>query len=91
MRWVFPSYFLHVHKIKYILFIIGGKIRGGLFGKAPNLSKLGTNQDIKSTMDYRAVYNSIIEDYFGVRSKFKTYGDPRLKSLFPGNVKASQV
>ena len=72
-------------------FIIGGNIRGGLFGKAPNLSKLGTNQDIKSTMDYRAVYNSIIEDYFGVRSKFKTYGDPRLKSLFPGNVKASQV
>ncbi len=72
-------------------FIIGGNIQGGLFGEAPNLGKLGKNQDIKSTMDYRAVYNSIIEDYFGVKSKFKTYGDPRLKSLFHGNGRVRKV
>jgi len=72
-------------------FIIGGKIKGGLFGAAPNLGKLGINQDINSTMDYRAVYNSIIADYFGVKSKFKTYGDARLNNLFPGNAKIGRV
>ena len=66
-------------------FIIGGNIRGGLYGEAPNLNNLARNEDIKLTMDYRAVYNSIIEDYFSVQSKFKSFSDKRLQNLFKGN------
>ena len=66
-------------------FIIGGNIRGGLYGEAPNLNNLARNEDIKLTMDYRAVYNSIIEDYFSVQSKFKSFRDKRLQNLFKGN------
>ena len=65
-------------------FIIGGNIRGGLYGEAPNLNDLARNEDIKLTMDYRAVYNSIIEDYFSVKSKFKRFRDRRLQNLFIG-------
>ena len=63
-------------------FIIGGSVNGGLYSDVPDLGNLGRNEDIKSTMDYRSVYNAIIEDYFGVRSKFSTYRDSRLKNLF---------
>ena len=66
-------------------FIIGGNIRGGLYGEATNLNNLARNEDIKLTMDYRAVYNSIIEDYFSVQSKFKSFRDKRLQNLFKGN------
>ena len=63
-------------------FIVGGKIRGGLFGTPPKLSGLGRNKDLEFTMDYRAIYNSIIEDYFGVQSSFKDYRDKKLSVLF---------
>ena len=66
-------------------FIIGGNIRGGLYGEAPNLNNLARNEDIKLTMDYRAVYNSIIEDYFSVKSKFNKHRDKRLQNLFIGS------
>ena len=66
-------------------FVIGGKIRGGLYGEAPNLNNLARNEDIKLTMDYRAVYNSIIEDYFSVKSKFNKHRDKRLQNLFLGS------
>ena len=63
-------------------FIIGGGVKGGLYSDAPDLQNLGRNEDIGSTMDYRAVYNAIIENYFGVNSKFRSYRDPRLEGLF---------
>ncbi|MBD20716.1 MAG: hypothetical protein CMM37_06720 [Rhodospirillaceae bacterium] len=63
-------------------FIIGGDVKGGLYSDAPDLQNLGRNEDIGSTMDYRAVYNAIIENYFGVNSKFRPYRDSRLEGLF---------
>jgi len=55
-------------------FIVGGKIRGGVFCNPPELSGWGPNKDPEFTMDYRAMYNSIIENYFGVQYSFKDIG-----------------
>jgi len=63
-------------------FRVAGKIRGGLFGNPPELSGLGPNKDPEFTMNYRAIYNSIIENYFRVQYSFKNYRGKKSSIVF---------
>jgi len=60
------------------LFLLGGKVKGGVFGAAPNLApedlRLG---DPVFTTDYRSVYASVLEQWLGVSS------EPVLGRIFP--------
>ena len=46
------------------MFVIGGGIRGGLYGKHPSLEALDAG-DATFTTDFRSVYATIVEKWFG--------------------------
>lgn len=47
-------------------FVAGTAAKGGVFGKDPDLVNLDGNQDLKYDIDYRVMYASILEQWFGV-------------------------
>jgi uncharacterized protein (DUF1501 family) len=61
------------------LFMIGGGLKGGLYGRHPSLDDLD-NGDLKHTTDFRSVYATVIEKWLGrpsapiVRGDFPTIG-----------------
>jgi len=46
------------------MFLVGGGIKGGLYGEHPSLDVLD-NGDVKYTTDFRSVYATIIQKWFG--------------------------
>jgi uncharacterized protein (DUF1501 family) len=46
------------------LFLIGGGVRGGVYANHPSLDDLD-NGDVKFTTDFRSVYATVIEKWFG--------------------------
>lgn len=61
--------------------ITGGAVKGGLYGKAPDLGVL-IDGDPAHTMDYRAVYEQVLRNWFGVESnQFVPYVSPNLQGL----------
>jgi len=47
------------------MFLIGGRVSGGLYGEYPNLSNLDSNGDLIHTVDFRQVYASVLQDWLG--------------------------
>jgi uncharacterized protein (DUF1501 family) len=45
-------------------FVLGGKVKGGLFGAAPDLSDL-VNGDLKHAIDYRSLYATAAQTWWG--------------------------
>jgi uncharacterized protein (DUF1501 family) len=45
------------------MFLIGGGVRGGLYGPHPSLDKLD-NGDATYTVDFRSVYATVVEKWF---------------------------
>lgn len=52
------------------MFIIGGGVKGGIFGKPPTLKgdKLNYDGGLAYEIDFRSVYKSILEGYFNVET-----------------------
>jgi uncharacterized protein (DUF1501 family) len=46
------------------LFLIGGGVKGGVYGRHPSLDDLD-NGDLKFTTDFRSVYTTVIERWLG--------------------------
>jgi len=46
-------------------FVIGGSIKGGLYGDQPPLEHLDKNGDLVYTTDFRALYRTVAEDWLG--------------------------
>lgn len=46
------------------LFIVGGKVKGGVYGSHPSLTDLD-NGDLKHSMDFRSVYATVLERWLG--------------------------
>ena len=62
-------------------FLMGGSVQGGFYGEHPDLEDL-ENGDLKFTMDYRAVYETLLSRWFSISdNKFTTFSDPRLQKL----------
>ncbi len=58
------------HGVAGPLFAIGGSVKGGLHGRRPSLSPADLDHgDIVHTVDYRAVYATLLEKHLGVDSK----------------------
>ena len=47
------------------LFIVGGAVKGGIYGDHPSLTDLDRNGDLKFATDFRAVYATVIEKWLG--------------------------
>lgn len=46
------------------MFLVGGSVRGGLYGEAPSLTDLD-NGNLKHTVDFRSVYATVLEHWLG--------------------------
>jgi uncharacterized protein (DUF1501 family) len=51
------------------MFVLGGSVRGGLYGMYPSLEDLDTNGDIKFNADFRSVYAGVLRDHLGADSQ----------------------
>ena len=50
------------------LFVFGSQVKGGVFGKDPNLSDLDERGDLLMEYDYRQVYASVLLQWFGTNA-----------------------
>ena len=63
-------------------FIVGGSVNGGFWGVHPDLGKL-EDGDMTFTMDYRAVYDRILSDWFDIQdNRFLKYKNNDLEGIF---------
>ena len=64
--------------------LLGGQVRGGLYGDAPDLSNL-FDGDPEYTVDYRGLYQEVLGSWFDVvpgANSLRDYSDKRLSKLF---------
>ncbi len=69
---------------------LGGGVRGGVYGTAPNLNNIDTRNptlenaggDVKFETDFRSVYAKVLESWLGVPSTAILGGD--LRAGMPG-------
>jgi uncharacterized protein (DUF1501 family) len=50
------------------MLVLGARVRGGLYGQHPDLSRLDQG-DLRYTVDFRSVYATVIEDWLGAPSR----------------------
>jgi uncharacterized protein (DUF1501 family) len=49
--------------------LMGGKVKGGLYGDDPILSNLDDNGDLKYGVDFRSVYSTVLEGWLGANAR----------------------
>ncbi len=54
------------------MFVFGGGVKGGMVGSEPNLSALDANGNLQYETDYRQVYATMMNDWFGVPAAVTT-------------------
>jgi uncharacterized protein (DUF1501 family) len=57
------------HATSAPMFLFGEEAKGGMIGKAPSLTDLDSRGEMKFEYDYRQVYSSVLQDWFGVSDK----------------------
>ncbi|GAB3629872.1 Twin-arginine translocation pathway signal sequence domain-containing protein [Pandoraea terrae] len=50
-------------------FIAGGRVRGGLYGQAPRLDSLDGNGNLPFAVDFREIYATVLERWWGMPSQ----------------------
>ena len=55
-------------------FITGGAVQGGWYGKAPDLNRLDGNQNVLYTTDFRQIYTTVAQQWWGVNSDVVVHG-----------------
>lgn len=50
------------------LFLFGGGVEGGLYGDAPDLTDLDGTGNLKYKIDFRSVYATVLQDWFGLEA-----------------------
>jgi uncharacterized protein (DUF1501 family) len=49
--------------------VMGGRVKGGLFGKAPDLARLDGAGNMLFHVDFRSLYATVLEQWWGVNSR----------------------
>ncbi len=63
------------------MLVLGGQVRGGMFGQRPSLTDLD-NGNLKSSVDFRQVYATMLEKWLGVDAKPVLQKDWQQLNLF---------
>jgi uncharacterized protein (DUF1501 family) len=50
-------------------FALGGRVAGGLYGAAPDLARLSTDGNPAYALDFRSVYATVLERWWGIDSR----------------------
>ena len=62
-------------------FLMGGGVRGGIYGEDPDLERL-EDGDLRYTLDYRSLYDLILARWFDLpENRFAGFAQPWLYSL----------
>ncbi len=57
------------HGTAGVSFVLGGSVRGGLYGEPPSLTDLLKGGDLKHGIDFRSLYAELLEDVLDVQSQ----------------------
>jgi len=57
------------HGTANVHFALGGAVRGGLYGEAPNLARLDANGNPGFAIDYRSLYATVLDRWWRIDSK----------------------
>ena len=69
------------HGTASVQFVMGGRVKAGLYGEYPSLDKL-EDGDLVHTMDYRAVYDRVCSTWLNQKNnEWSGFSDERLNSL----------
>lgn len=49
-------------------FVMGGRVRGGLYGERPALARLDGNGNLASAVDFRQLYATVLGPWWGMDS-----------------------
>ena len=76
------------HGAAGVMMVMGGSVRGGIYGTAPSLNPVGDNptlenagNDVRFETDFRSVYARVIDNWLGANSTTVLGGDFRKSSL----------
>jgi uncharacterized protein (DUF1501 family) len=47
-------------------FVLGGRVRGGLYGKRPALERLDGNGNLQSGIDFRQLYATVLRGWWNI-------------------------
>ena len=51
------------------VFVIGGNVKGGLYGDLPNFNNLDVYGDFKHSIDFRQIYSTLMDNWMGASSQ----------------------
>ena len=69
------------HGTASVQFVMGGRVKAGLYGEYPSLDKL-EDGDLVHTMDYRAIYDRVCSEWLNQKNnEWSGFSDKRLSSL----------
>jgi uncharacterized protein (DUF1501 family) len=72
------------HGTAQVNFVIGNGVEGGLYGEPPNLAELVLGDNLATTMDFRRVYATLIDEWLGADAT-QVLGEPfETLGLFEG-------
>jgi uncharacterized protein (DUF1501 family) len=54
------------HGTASVHFVTGGRVRGGLYGDAPDLTRLDSTGNVQHVVDFRALYATVLERWWGM-------------------------
>ncbi len=57
------------HGTANVHFALGGRVKGGLYGAPPDLTRLSGDGNVQHTLDFRAVYATVLERWWGVDAR----------------------
>jgi uncharacterized protein (DUF1501 family) len=57
------------HGTASVHFALGGRVAGGLYGAQPDLARLSRDGNPAHAIDFRAVYATVLEHWWGVDSR----------------------
>jgi uncharacterized protein (DUF1501 family) len=57
------------HGTANVHFALGGRVQGGLYGAAPDLSRLSGDGNVAHSLDFREVYATVLERWWGIDSR----------------------
>ena len=65
-------------------FVLGGRVKGGLYGLPPALSRLDGNGNLPFAVDFRDLYATVLERWWGADSTRRAQGPLRASRRRPG-------
>ena len=57
------------HGTANVHFALGGRVAGGLYGEAPDLTRLTTDGNPRHALDFRDVYATVLERWWDVDAR----------------------